>query len=283
MTRPSRRSGVSAYAVGRDRGVGVREAERLHRECDGEHVDARPDEERRRGERHPELREQNRVHREDAPQQRGQRGARGACVTPDSATNPPIARSRALPFREHDERELRAGATRSCSRRSSGRRAEERNLQKKREPLAELRRETRVGFALLLERCPHQQERRRSRTTYETASTRNGRPRERPKSAPPTGGATSRTVAARACVTLAAPGAAPAGRPLETRRSEPARKKHRRGRVDERDDDDRPEGRVVREHRRGEQRQAPPRPTTSAAIIRRLPVEAVGRHPGGQR
>ena len=39
---------------------------------------------------------------------------------------------------------------------------------------------------------------------YETASTRNGTPRERVKSAPPTGGATRRTIDIRAIVTLAA-------------------------------------------------------------------------------
>ena len=37
---------------------------------------------------------------------------------------------------------------------------------------------------------------------YETASTRNGKPRERSKSAPPSGGATRRTIDIRAIVTL---------------------------------------------------------------------------------
>ena len=76
--------------------------------------------------------------------------------------------------------------------------------------------------------------------TYETASTRNGIARPTAKSAPPTGGAPSRTIAPRACVTLEASASCASGTTARNAPLVAGAEEHAGRRVDERDDDDRP-------------------------------------------
>ena len=178
MARPSSRSGMSMYeyawsSPSRCSGTRTRAA----RCSGGEHVDVRVDEEGDVDERHPELREQDRAHGEAPTQQRGQGRPQEQRHTLEARRK---GRSRArepLPVGEDDQRDRRADRDEIAGGDHAGGRAQERDA-------ARSRRAPRGRACARRARAPPGSGVRISRSAavekaYETASTRNGRPRER--------------------------------------------------------------------------------------------------------
>ena len=88
--------------------------------------------------------------------------------------------------------------------------------------------------------------------------------------------------ALRACVALAAAGICASGHDGAKRAALTGPEEDARGRVDERDDEDQPERRMVREHAPPRARRRQSAATTSATIITRAAVEAVGGDAGDE-
>jgi hypothetical protein len=146
--------------VAADDRVGRGDRERSGQEAGRQHVDARPDEEERTAEPHPELEQQDRSDRQETAHERRQERAEHQAGAKHGDERSDLTARQTLPLAQDDDREQQARANevrepvkeRACT--------QERPVPQEAKAFCKPRTQRgEVGLALLLERCPHRKQR----------------------------------------------------------------------------------------------------------------------------